>query len=267
MNEAERNFIGSATSSTGGITLKDANPASGKNRGLNSVRALLHRLIIKGEIMNKMKIHKNMSVIFSVSLIYLAIFTSCASTNSKLIVSHYRYEFENQTYRIRSVNSEKVEECFNELIGENFMAIDFDQDRIIDRIVLGEAQLSEAQKIYEYGLQLLLSENKLKEHITDISQYIKVEPCCLYEIRSFRVKDADPFNEFILIENRNIANPHTMVGIDQNADGTLDLLIKDSTTLERIQPEYESMIKNGLKVDKMIKVNGKILVKQEKPMP
>jgi hypothetical protein len=208
-----------------------------------------------------MKSLKKTVIILIIFLIYSTVLTSCASTKPKLIVSHYRYEFNDQTYRIRSVNSEKKEECFNEVIAENFMAVDLNQDRIIDQIVLGEAELSEVQKVYDYGLQLLSQEHKLKERNTQVNQYIEIELCCLYEIKSFRSKNADSFNEFILTENRNKAEPPTTVGIDQNADGTLDVLVKGSKTLEQLQLKYQSMIDNGLAGNKMVKVNGMILVK------
>ena len=67
-------------------------------------------------------------------LIIHTILSSCATTNSKLIISHYNYQIDNEPFRIRSVNSEKAEDCYNELIGDNFIAVDFNQDRIIDRI-------------------------------------------------------------------------------------------------------------------------------------
>jgi len=194
-------------------------------------------------------------------LIYLMVLTSCGSSKPKLIISHYRYKFDGQSLLIRSITSEKKEECFNELITDNFMAVDLNQDRIIDQIVLGEAELSEVQKVYEYGLQLLSQEHRLKEQVTSVNQYVEIEPCCQYEIKSFRSKDTNSFNQFILIENRNTFDAPMTVGIDQNADGTLDLLIKGSTTLEQMQPKYRSMINNALAGNKMVKDDGMILVK------
>jgi hypothetical protein len=210
-----------------------------------------------------MKIMKKPVTLSGIVLINLMILLSCAGTQQKLIVSHYSFDFDNQTYRIRSVISEKEQECFNELIAKNFLAVDFNQDRIIDRITMGEVKLAEAQHIYEYGLEQLSKEHKLREQVTQISQYIQEQPCCLYEIKSFRIKNGNPFNQFILTENRNTGSLQTTVGVDQNADGTLDILVKGSSSLEDLQPKYQSMIKKGLEVNQMVKFNGMVLVKQE----
>ena len=215
--------------------------------------------------MDKVKILTNLIYILGIFLIMSVLLNSCASNKPELIISHYNYEFDNQKYYIRSISSEQQGECFNQLIGKDFTAVDFNQDQIIDRIVRGDIQLDEAQKIYDYGLQKLSRENKLKVHLTRVSQYIWEEPCCHYEIKSFRNENSNPFNQFILIDNRNSVSPNTMVGVDQNADGILDILVKGSTTLDQLQPKYESIIKKGLETHKINKVNGTILVKQEEP--
>ena len=176
-------------------------------------------------------------------LIIHTILSSCATTNSKLIISHYNYQIDNEPFRIRSVNSEKAEDCYNELIGNNFIAVDFNQDRIIDRVVMGKVDLAVAQEIYEMGLQLSAGEDKLDEHATRVSQFTQGKPCCLFEIKTFRSKKSKPFNEFIVVEKRNTSSPHTMVGMDDNADGILDKISKGSTNLERMQGKYQKRIK------------------------
>jgi hypothetical protein len=213
--------------------------------------------------MDKVKILKNLIYILSIFLITPVLLDSCASSKPELLISNYKYEYDNQKYQIRSVTSKSPGECFNQLIGKDFTAVDFNQDQIIDRIVRGEVKLNEAQKIYDYGLQKLAQEHKLKVHVTQVSQYTWDDPCCHYEIKSFRNNNSNPFNQFILIENRNTVSSQTLVSVDQNADGTLDVLVKGSATLEELQPKYESIIKKGLEAHKMNKVNGMILVKQE----
>lgn len=210
-----------------------------------------------------MKAMKRTTTFLGIISINLMILLSCASTKQKLIISHYSFDLDNQTYRIRSLISENQQECFNELIAKNYLAVDFNQDGIIDRIAMGDVELAEAQKIYDYGLDQLSKEHKLKEQVTQVSQYIQEEPCCRYEIKSFRIINSNPFNQFILTENRNTVSPQITVGVDQNADGTLDILVKGSTSLEDLQPKYQSMIKKGLEVNEMLKSNGTILVKQE----
>jgi len=77
-----------------------------------------------------------------------------------------------QKFRIRSVNCEIEGDCYNELIGEAFLAVDYNQDRIIDRILMGEADLHLAQSIYEHGLTMLAQENRLEVHTARVTRFI-----------------------------------------------------------------------------------------------
>jgi hypothetical protein len=192
----------------------------------------------------------------------LAFLYSCAGTNPNLRISNFKYNYDDESYRIRSINCEQEGESYNELIGANFLAVDYNQDRIIDRIVMGNAELGDAQKIYEHGLDLLSNENRLSENFTEVAQYLETEECCSYEIKTFRIKDSNTFNEYIFIENRNSDNSVISAAIDQDADGNLDLAIKGSLSLESLQSKYELMIQRGLETNKMIKMNGKVLVKK-----
>ncbi len=212
--------------------------------------------------MSKLKILKSEIILFCYLLITAAVLNSCKTTGSNLRISNYRYDYEEQNFRIRSVNCERESECFNELIGDHFLAVDLNQDRIIDKIVMGTVDLAEAQKIYEFGLELLAKEHKLEINVTDITQYVEKEPCCSYEIKSFHSGDADVFNEFILTENRDTDKTVITVAIDQESDGTLDKIIKGTAALEKLQKKYGSMIKTGLEANQMIKINGAILVKR-----
>lgn len=213
--------------------------------------------------MKKIKSFKKRCTILILLLVCLTSIFSCQTTNSKIIVSHYRYDMDDNSFRIRSVNCQNEGECYNELIGENFIAVDFNQDRIIDRIVMGDADISNVQQIYEYGLNLLSRENKLEEHVSEVRQYVQEEPCCKYEIKSFRLKDTAPFNQLILIKDHNTAFPQTTAAIDQDADGTLDMLLKGDVSLKQMQSKYDSMIQQGLENSTLIRKDGKILVREK----
>ena len=86
----------------------------------------------------------------------------CAAQSPRFNVAQFWFDSNGETYRIRSITSEDKSESYNELIGEKFLAVDYNQDRIIDRILLGEASLSEAQKVYDYGLIQVTKQNKLQ---------------------------------------------------------------------------------------------------------
>jgi hypothetical protein len=196
-------------------------------------------------------------IIFSVLML-----NSCANRRSALDVSFYSFKYEGENYRIRSISSKSAESSFNELISKQFVAKDYDQDGFIDEITLGEIPLSEAQTIYEYTLKQLTKQNKLREVNPQISVYQYVNSEYNYEVKSFRPSHAEPFNQFKVFKNGRLINPEFIISIDQNADGTLDGIVKGTMALEKIQMLYSDVIKRGLESNDLIKIGNMILVRQ-----
>ena len=187
----------------------------------------------------------------------------CATQKPQLSVSQYRFNLADETYRIRSISSKDKSESYNEVIGEKFIAVDYDQDGVIDTILLGEVSLNEAQKIYDYGINGVTKENKLRVLNPGIDRYLHEENDFQLEIRSFRPMNAPPFNELKITDNRPIVRPEVIILVDQNADGILDEVLKGSVALEKYQAQYGEMIASGLQKGELIKVNGTILVKEK----
>lgn len=206
---------------------------------------------------------KRVSTFFLGFLLSIFMLYGCANQKPQLTASQYRFNFKDETYRIRSISSEDKKESYNELIGENFMAADFDQDRIIDCILLGEVILNEAQKIYEYGLDEVTKENKLQVRIPTVNRYVLEKNNFRFEIISFRPTNTQPFNELKIIDKHKLVSPQISVIVDQNADGTLDEVLKGEVTLEKVQSQYDEAIAAGLEKGELIKVNNTILVKEK----
>lgn len=205
---------------------------------------------------------KRVSIFFLGFLLIIFMLYGCAHHRPQLSVSQYRFNFNDETYRIRSISSEDKTESYNELIGANFIAADYDQDRIIDYVLLGEVNLSKAQEIYEYGLNEVTKENKLQIRNPNINRYVRENNKLVFEIRSFRPIDDRPFNEFKITDNRLLV-PEITVIVDQNADGTLDEVLKGAVTLEKVQSKYTEVIEVGLQKQELVKVNNTILVKKK----
>jgi hypothetical protein len=91
----------------------------------------------------------------------LLFIVSCASPN--LRVSEFKFRYNDQDYIVRSAYCPDNPNSCNHLIGENFVAIDMNQDRIIDKIDRGDVSIGDAQKVYDYSLDLLAKQNKLSE--------------------------------------------------------------------------------------------------------
>jgi hypothetical protein len=204
-----------------------------------------------------------MSSFFLLFLLSISTFYGCATQKPQLRASQYRFSYNEEAYRIRSIISDDRSQSYNELVGKDFLAADFDQDRIIDCIMLGEAKLSEVQKIYEYGLDRVTQENKLQVRNPAISRYLHEDNSFQIEMRSFRPTDGRPFNEFRIIDKRQMVAPQPIILVDRNADGTLDEVLKGETSLENAQSHYAEVIEEGLLKGELVKVNGSILVKEK----
>lgn len=203
------------------------------------------------------------SAIFAGALLSIFALGGCASQKSQIRASQYRFNYDGEAYRLRSISSENTTEFYNELVGTNFVAVDFDQDRTLDRILLGEVSLAEAQKIYEHGLEELAKENKLEVRVPRVSRYVHEKNDFQIEIRSFRPANAQPFNEFVVTDKRPVACPETTIIIDHHADGTLDETLKGSATPAEFQSQYAKALEAGLQKGELIKVNQAILVKEK----
>ncbi len=196
-------------------------------------------------------------------LLSLLMLYGCASQKPQLNASQYRFTINDEAYRIRSISSQDKAESYNELIGSEFVAADLDQDRTLDCILMGEMSLDEAQKIYEHGLALVTKENKLRIRMPNVDRYTHSADGVLIEITSFRPAHAPPFNEFRIVDNRPVVCQRLTIMVDQNADGTLDKVLKGSSELEEVQPQYAEVLAAGLQKGQLVKVNGKILVKEK----
>lgn len=186
---------------------------------------------------------------------------ACAGTKQTkpTTVSFHRFTVGDESYRIRSISSADKSEARNEVIGKHFVAVDFDKDRVIDRILLGEVDLSEAQRIYDFGLAVLTSENKLQQTPPTNHRYVIQSPDFYYEIRTFQPANAEPFNEFKLIDQRSILSQVTIL-IDHDADGTLEEILKGSVAMEEAQSRYAEMIQSGLRQGALVQVARTVLV-------
>ena len=203
------------------------------------------------------------SLVFLACILSIAAFEGCASRKPQFSASQYRFEYSGETYRIRSIVSDDGAESYNELIGGSFLAADYDQDRIIDAIVLGDMSLSEAQTIYEYGLNKIAQADKLQVRNPAVIRYVYESDGLRLEICSFRPGHAPPFNEFKVIPKRQMFSPQVVVAVDRNADGRLDEVLKGAVALEEVQLQYAEMIEAGLQSSQLVRINGMILVKQK----
>lgn len=204
------------------------------------------------------------SVSWEMALLMTAwVLINCAHQKPQLSVSQCSFTLDGESYRIRSIVSPLKSNSYNEIIGQKFVAADYDQDGVVDCVTMGDVSLVVVQKIYDYGLNSLSRENKLKVRTPDTHSYLHEQDDIQLEIRSFQPVNAPPFNEFRVVYTRARVHLEVVVLLDENADGMLDEFLKGGGSLEKLQSQYAEVIQAGLQKGELIKVDGKILVREK----
>jgi hypothetical protein len=187
----------------------------------------------------------------------------CASRGSRFNASVYKFTYNGESYSIRSVYSGDKTDRENELISPRFLAADFDQDGMIDRLVVGKADPAEIQRIYEYGLDELARRSKLTVISPGADRYTTENSDTRFEIKTFRPPGVEPFNEFIVTNKRQLSSPANVILADRNADGILDEILRGPAAVEQFQPQYAEMIEAGLQEGRMARTGQAVLVKEK----
>lgn len=185
--------------------------------------------------------------------------TSCGS--NKLQISEYNFVYNGNSYVVRSSYCQNNPKSCNHLIGDNFIAVDLNQDRIMDKVTKGNISLLQVQEIYEYCLKQLEEKGKLTEIDKKNNEFIFEEENFSYIIKSFSTTE-NSFNEFTITNgNRDLKKQIVSMFVDYNADGNLDEFLKGGILLEDAQQMYNRIIEKGIELGKLHKVNKNVFVK------
>lgn len=173
----------------------------------------------------------------------------------------HHFVYKGEKYRIRTIISSVEKESRNELIGKSFLAVDLDQDKIIDQIQLGDIKINEAQEIYDYCLNSLAKDNKLKQIERQVDHYFMSTISFDLEIVTYNFENSDTFNKFRFTDKRIPGGHINHVFLDQKANGILDEKLKGTMSLADAQEQYTKFIERGLKTGELIKPDQKVLVR------
>jgi len=188
---------------------------------------------------------------------------SCTSTHPIKQAGMHYFTFQGEEYRIRTIVSSIEGESRNELIGRTFLAIDLNQDCRIDRIQLGDVDHSRAQEIYEYCIDSLIKDKKLKLIKRQENTYHIRDVFFDYEVKSYTSADSNNFNEFCIFDKRTPSNQVRHIYHDQHSDGKLDKLISGTISLQDAQIQYTRLINKGLKSGNLFQHSHQILVRKQ----
>lgn len=205
---------------------------------------------------------KRLAIKFLTVTFILLLTFNCSSSNQELRVSGFRFTFEGNDYYIRSIYCPDSPQSCNHIIGKDFEAVDINQDRVVDKIVKGDVAIHEAQKIYNYSLDLLVKENKLSVINKDTKkfQYTVNKLYLIFEITSFQPELGDPFNQFKVVQKQGMSNNVSLFN-DMKADGSLDEKLKGSFSIIEAQKQYQETIDEGVRDDRIALVDDLIRVR------
>lgn len=189
--------------------------------------------------------------------------SGCASNKTEELVSeYYRFSYEDEAYRVRTVYQDSDGKTYNELLGPSFKAKDLDQDGVIDDIEIGDSKISDVQMIYEVGLEQLNNENRLKSKERLLSQYVFESSSHTFLLISFKTINDEFFNEFKIL-NKNALITDSVILKDIDADGELDEVLRGNISIKKAQKQYERVIRKGFEDEELVKVDSMIVVKND----
>jgi len=203
---------------------------------------------------------KKLSLVLTGTAALLILLLRCAEKEIQGS-AFYHFDYQGEDYRIRTVVTTDDGKVYNELIGNKFVAVDYDQDGILDEITLGTINTNDAQNIYGFALDMLTTQNKVATIKPKLNSYRILMEGYTCEMKTFHKDNSEPFNQFKVVEKDANETNDFIIGIDYNADGILDTVALGNMSLEQIQALHSEVIDQGLKDNVLLKVDSKIIVK------
>lgn len=160
--------------------------------------------------------------------------------------AEFRFNYDGHPFEIISISA-PTGEGYNYLVqykgGESVLrSMDTNQDGIIDLVQYGSISIEEANKIYIYGIQQAIEQQKFKAR-----KYKRIfthtEENLEYTLQTFGFYTDLLYNKFVIT---NLATGDTEIFFDMDADGKLDNIEKSDRLLEDAQESYKKIIQIGL---------------------
>ncbi|MBN2102472.1 hypothetical protein JW835_00360 [bacterium] len=203
-----------------------------------------------------------MKLILWISVLIFSVF-SCSKRGNIVEVGGYSFNYEGKEYRIQSVTP-TISEGYNILMRRDdgkliLKAIDKEQDGILDEVTAGNLSLQEAGRIYQEGIAEGERRGYIKKR-TFAREYRYNDDLRNYILATYVLAFGDIYNKLTVVD-RTFFRADIIV-IDKNADGKLDEVVEGTETLGAYQKYYETVISMGMRVNRIKKMNGTILVVQ-----
>lgn len=183
---------------------------------------------------------------FSLLLLTGLLILGCSSTKDLATRTEFVFTFDDEPFEIISISAPSGE-GYNYLIkkenGESvFRSMDTNQDGIIDLVQYGSFSIDLANRIYAYGIQQAMDQQKFKARKTQ-RIFTVTENDTAYTIQTFGYYKDLLYNQFTI----NLLETDTSeIYLDMNADGDLDNIEKSERSLEDVQEVYQRIIQIGI---------------------
>jgi len=196
-------------------------------------------------------------------LTVIVITVTCTKRGNIVEVGGYSFTYKGMEYRIQSVTP-TLSEGYNILSQrENdklvLKAIDKEQDGILDEVSAGNLSLNEADEIYHVGIAEGERLGYIKKR-TFAREYRYQDDLRTYLLATYVLAFGDTYNKLTVID-RTIFKANEVV-IDKDADGKLDEVQEGIESLGFYQKYYDLIIERGMRINRIRKINGKIIVVQ-----
>lgn len=202
--------------------------------------------------------------IFPIRILFIPILSilcllSFGCSTAEMKISEFEFIYNNKQYMIRSAYCPGNPESCNQIIGPDFIAVDQNQDRIIDKILKGNITYFEAQEIYDYCLNFLEKQNKLNTIKSSTKSFTWNDDEFSFEMKSLHSISDLPLNEFSIIDH---STGKASVYLDRDANGVLDEILSGDIKIEEAQIQYKRIISLGIIEKEIIKKDSQFLIKE-----
>lgn len=169
----------------------------------------------------------------------------CSTTRPEPARHAFSFEHQGQTFDILSTDA-RMGEGGNVLVRREagrfvFRAVDYDQDGLLDELMLGDLTLEEANEIYLVGIETARRRGKFGVRT----------PLRVYESQDGRYSIQSNVNGPSAWCNRftrhALVEQHAFVALDVDGDGRLDRIQEGTVALESAQTHYESVLDEGVR--------------------
>ncbi|MBN1781396.1 hypothetical protein JW948_09745 [bacterium] len=185
----------------------------------------------------------------------------CARRGNIVEIGGYTFQYDGQEYRIQSVTP-TLAEGYNVLTRrENdqlvIKALDREQDGILDEIQTGNLTMDEANTIYQEGIAEGERRGYIKKR-TFAREYRYSDTMYHYVLATYVLAMGDVYNKLTITDRQLFKSPGVV--IDENADGILDHVEEGLDNIGEYQKLYRHLLDAGMRVNRIIKNDGKYLV-------